>query len=108
MHRGRGQVGRAQAGGLSLLLAVALLAAAGSGVETARRVAFAGAGLAYAVVADVPRVGMVEGDARCTQVLAGIAKPVRTVVAVDVVEALSIGVLVSSGCLDLPPPTLVA
>ena len=51
---------------------------------------------------------MVEGDARCTQVLAGIAKPVRVVAAVDVVETPSVGVLVSSGCLDLPPPTLVA
>ncbi|MEL6497595.1 MAG: hypothetical protein AAF937_09925 [Planctomycetota bacterium] len=107
MHRARGQVGRTQAGGLSLLLAVALLAAAGSGVETARRVAFAGAGLAYAVCADVPRVGPTLVEQRAP-VLVGIGKPVRTIESIESADAPPIGVLVVSGSLDLPPPSLVA
>lgn len=107
MCRVRGQVGRAQAGGLSLLLAVALLAAAGSGVETARRVAFAGAGLAYAVCADMPRVGAIQTETRVA-VLAGIAKPVRSIAAIERIDAPSISVLVAGGCLDLPPPTRFA
>ncbi len=108
MHRARGQVGRAQAGGLSLLLAVALLAAAGSSVETARRVAFAGAGLAYAVCADVPRVGATASVER-VPVLAGIAKPVRTAsVPASGDHSLPARVLVACGFLDLPPPMPVA
>ncbi len=107
MNRTRSQVGRAQAGGISLLLAVALLAAAGSGVETARRVAFAGAGLAYAMVADVPSTGSVEGDARATA-LVGTDKPVRSSPAVERADApLRTGVLVAGGCIDLPPPSLM-
>ncbi|MEO1584820.1 MAG: hypothetical protein AAFR96_09650 [Planctomycetota bacterium] len=101
-------IGRAHAGGLSLLVAVALLSAAGSGVDTARRVASTGAVLALAMVQE-PAALHREGAARRPTVLSGIAARLGagSCVGESGKRLRPVACDPSTGLIDLPPPSAI-
>ena len=97
------RLARGHSGGLSLLIAVALVVAVGSGTETARRVATTGVGLVSSFVGE--RVAENTQSECCSSNDATEQAPLRACATLTAGGALTRPVaMLPVNLLDLPPP----